>query len=207
MDTQRKGLRNIAIVLGLLIPAIVLFIVFTMRSKENSEDLTNYTNPEVPMNIKILNETPPLAELVEEESEPLTRYVVEEHTVVSGESFSLVTGKYWDDIFLWPDLYLLNDMKSEDPDLLYPDEIIDIYNRLGDGDIYAEREKELILEAYINVYDRYKSLGSEKDSAAWTLLWCATKYSRNFLELYSHRIDPYDLSIVQKYIEEEGFLD
>lgn len=141
------------------------------------------------------------------ENEEVIRYVVAEHTVVGGESFSLITGIYWDDIFLWPELYIHNTMRTSDPDLIYPDEIIDIYNRLGRGDEYSEVETGMILDAYIQVYDRYKSLGPGKDSSAWTLLWCGAKYSRDFLDIYADRIAPYDMEMAKRYIAEEGYLD
>ena len=141
------------------------------------------------------------------ENDEVIRYVVTEHTVVGGESFSLITGIYWDDIFLWPELYIHNTMRTSDPDLIYPDEIIDIYNRLGRGDEYSEVETGMILDAYIQVYDRYKSLGPGKDSSAWTLLWCGAKYSRDFLDIYADRIAPYDMEMARRYIAEEGYLD
>ena len=103
------------------------------------------------------------------------RFVTGHHTVEEGESFSLVTGYYWDDIFLWPDLYVRNDMRSDDPDLIFPREIIDIYNRLGNGDIYSDIETEEILKSYLKVYRIYKELGDVKNNSVWSLLWCAAK--------------------------------
>ena len=135
------------------------------------------------------------------------RFVTAHHTVEEGESFSLVTGYYWDDIFLWPDLYVRNDMRSDDPDLIFPQEIIDIYNRLGDGDIYSDVETEEILKSYLKVYRVYKELGDEKNNSVWSLLWCAAKYDHDFLDKYTSLIDPEDLEMARKYVEEEGFLD
>ena len=135
------------------------------------------------------------------------RYITGTHEVVEGESFSLVTGYYWDDIFLWPDLYIHNEMRTDDPDLIYPEEIIDIYNRLGEGDSYTPRETEAILKAYIQVYRIYKALGPKKNNSVWSLLWCAAKYDHDFLEKYGSEIDPEDKAMAQKYIDEEGFLD
>ncbi len=98
-------------------------------------------------------------------------------------------------------------MKSGDPDLIFPDEIVDIYNRLGNGNVYSGAEKKMILEAYIKVYRRYKAIGPEKNGSAWTLLWCGAKYDHAFLDIYADQIDPEDLAVARRYIEEEGFLD
>jgi len=135
------------------------------------------------------------------------RYVVDRHVVLMGQSFSLITGIYWDSYFLWPDLYIHNNMRSEDPDLIFPDEIVDVYNRLGAGDTYTQTERALIMDAYIKVYDRFKALGPHKNGSAWTLLWCGAKFDENFLDNYSHRIDPDDLAIARRYVDEEGYLD
>ncbi len=137
----------------------------------------------------------------------ISRYVVDKHTVEWGECFSLITGDYWGDMFLWPDLYMLNDMKSGDPDLIYPNEVVEIFNRLGQGDSYTAPEKDVILNAYIDVYDIYKGLGDRKNNSAWSLLWCAAKYDRNFLDRYADRIDPADRAMAQKYIDEKGIID
>jgi hypothetical protein len=141
------------------------------------------------------------------EDEKIERYTTGEHVVKKDESFSMITGYYWNDIFLWPDLYIRNSMRSDDPDLIYPDEIITIYNRLGKGNVFSTKETGEILEAYLEVYKVYKKLGAEKNNSVWSLLWCAARYDHNFLETYKNKIDPEDRAMAQKYIDEEGFLD
>lgn len=144
---------------------------------------------------------------IPEATETENRYITDRHRVLAGESISYITGAYWEDIFLWPELYIRNELLSDDPDLVYIDEIVNIYNRLGRDTAYTESETEQILDAYIEVYDRFKALGSHKNGSAWTLLWCGTKYDRNFLNRYVSRIEPHDMEMAQKYIDEEGFLD
>ena len=201
-------MRNLAMILGVLAMVVGILYGCTSSQRGRPNFITSYANtaaaaaskPQTPA--EAANRTESGAE-----TDQIIRYVVKKHTVVGGESFSLITGIYWDDIFLWPELYVRNTMKNSDPDLIYPDEIIDIYNRLGEGDEYTEVETSIILNAYIQVYDRYKSLGSRKDRSAWTLLWCAAKYSRDFLEIYADRIAPYDMEMAKRYIAEEGYLD
>lgn len=164
--------------------------------------------------LEIVDEPEPEQEVIVEEvipeeveAEEIRRYITGEHTVKKGESFSLITGYYWEDIFLWPDLYIRNDMRSDDPDMIYPDEIIKIYNRLGIGNTFSGQDTEEILEAYLQVYRVYKNLGEKKNNSVWSLLWCAAKYDHDFLDNYKDRIDPDDRAMAQKYINEEGFLD
>lgn len=201
VNDSRIVLRDLAIALGVL--ALVLAGLFSWLAfgPEKPVLVQTFSNSDVPAMPE------PVAEPEPVEDAEIIRYTVDSHTVVGGQSFSFITGMYWDDVFLWPDLYVLNDLKSEDPDLIYPDEIVDIYNRLGRGDVYTEDEKTMILDAYIEVYDRFKALGPHKNGSAWTLLWCGAKYDHNFLDLYAHRIEPEDLEVAKRYIEEEGFLD
>ncbi len=202
MNESRSVLRDLAIALGVLALVFAGLFAWATLSREKPQLLTSFLDPDVPKRL----ETAPL-KIAEPEKEEIVRYVTGEHTVIGGESFSLITGMYWDDIFLWPDLYVLNDMKSGDPDLIFPDEIVDIYNRLGNGNVYSSTEKNMILDAYMKVYRRYKAIGPEKNGSAWTLLWCGAKYDHAFLDIYAGQIDPEDLSIARRYIEEEGFLD
>ena len=202
MNESRSVLRDLAIALGVLALVFAGLFAWATLSREKPQLLTSFLDPDVP---KRLETAPP--KIAEPEKKEIVRYVTGEHTVIGGESFSLITGMYWDDIFLWPDLYVLNDMKSGDPDLIFPDEIVDIYNRLGNGNVYSSAEKNMLLDAYMKVYRRYKAIGPEKNGSAWTLLWCGAKYDHAFLDIYAGQIDPEDLSIARRYIEEEGFLD
>ncbi|MDT8299167.1 MAG: hypothetical protein RQ801_12740, partial [Spirochaetaceae bacterium] len=130
MNESRAVLRDLAIALGVLALVFAGLFAWALLTPDIPDIVSTFANPSVPV-----------VQAPEEPEEEIVRYVVESHTVVGGESFSLITGMYWDDIFLWPDLYVHNDMKSGDPDLIYPDEIIDIYNRLGKGDEYTDAER------------------------------------------------------------------
>jgi len=197
VKASQSILRNLAITLGTLMLLLAILFLLVSFSREQSTAFI-YTDFTVP----IASETSPPGQDTQNH-----RYVVDRHVVLMGQSFSLITGVYWDSYFLWPDLYVHNNMRSEDPDLIFPDEIIDIYNRLGTGSTYTQTERTLIMDAYIKVYDRFKALGPYKNSSAWALLWCGAKFDENFLDNYSHRIDPDDLAIAKRYVDEEGYLD
>ncbi|MBN2658096.1 MAG: hypothetical protein JXR86_13635 [Spirochaetales bacterium] len=204
-----RPLKTLLVILFAIIIAVIVTMIFFLRDKTTyglpvefaaSNEKTDAVAPGEPAGEEPAEdpfETPAVPE----------RYIVDHHTVVKDESFSLVTGIYWDDVYLWPDLYIRNDMKSDDPDIIYPDEIIDIYNRLGHGNLYNDIEKDEILKAYIEVYDIYKKLGPEKENSVWALLYSGAKYDHDFLDLFSDRIDPADKAMAQKYIDEEGYLD
>lgn len=229
---ERKRLRNILISLITLAILIVGFWFGTgflkerRSAKEDQEkirDLQNILEMEPVLEADLIEETeieaeetPEAEPMVETIAEPIEesavqnkieRHITDVHTVKKGEYFSLITGFYWEDVFLWPDLYIRNSMRSDDPDLIYPDEIITIYNRLGRGEKFSSNETSEILEAYLEVYKIYKKLGDRKNNSVWSLLWCAARYDHDFLENYKDQIEPEDRAMAQKYIDEQGFLD
>ncbi len=227
---ERKSLRTILFILFfLLILLLGAYFFINMRQEKISSknDSVMVQSPETARQIpkapepseqekteapEELIQEPSAAEAEEKQMVPAAsslpqRYVVTTHKVEEGESFSLVTGYYWEDIFLWPDLYVRNDMRTDDPDLIYPEEIIDIYNRLGKGDQYTPAETDELMKSYLQVYRIYKALGPEKNNSVWSLLWCAAKYDHDFLDKYADQIDPEDLAMARKYISEEGFLE
>ena len=222
---ERKRLRNILItliVLALLIVGFWFGSGYLKDRRSAREDIERIKDLQSVLEMEPSIETAEAEETVipepEEEAvleiaetpapeEKIKRHITDEHTVKKGESFSLVTGFYWEDIFLWPDLYIRNSMRSDDPDLIYPDEIITIYNRLGQGEDFSTEETSEILEAYLEVYRIYKKLGDRKNNSVWSLLWCAARYDHDFLDTYRDRIDPEDRAMAQKYIDEQGFLE
>ncbi len=211
MDNS-KSLKRLLVALFIIIILIGSPIIFFKWKK------AAYTLPVEVFNTELnITQSDPVQEQIDKQTDKQDdpfktstlpeRYIIDHHTVVKNESFSLITGKYWQDLYLWPDLYIKNEMRSEDPDIIYPKEVIDIYNRLGKGDQYDDIDKDQILKAYIEVYNIYKKLGPEKDNSVWALLYSGAKYDHNFLELFSDRIDPVDKAMAQKYIDEEGYLD
>jgi len=203
---DNKPLKRLLTALFIIIILVIALIAFFLRDKTAYALPTEFASD--PVEVEEVDTEPETVEEDPFETPGLPeRFIVDHHTVVKDESFSLVTGIYWDDVYLWPDLYIRNEMKSEDPDIIYPDEIVDIYNRLGNGDIYDDIEKDEILRAYIEVYDIYKSLGKDKENSVWALLYSGAKYDHDFLQLFSDRIDPEDKAMAQKYIDEEGYLD
>ncbi|MBI9100141.1 MAG: hypothetical protein JEY91_16790 [Spirochaetaceae bacterium] len=201
-----KPLKRLLTVLFIIIIVVIIILALFLREKTSYALPFEFSSDNKAVTQDVPEEIPAAEDPFKSSTVP-ERFIVDHHTVVKDESFSLVTGQYWNDVYLWPDLYIRNEMKSDDPDIIYPDEIIDIYNRLGKGDIYNDIEKDEILKAYIEVYDIYKKLGSGKENSVWALLYSGAKYDHDFLNLFSNRIDPADKAMAQKYIDEEGFLE
>lgn len=138
---------------------------------------------------------------------PNKRRLIRNYSVREGDSVSGISRKFWDDLFLWPDMYTSNTFKSPDPDLVYPREIVRVYERLGKGNTFSPNDLRILENAYLKVYRRYRSLPKKKQNSITLLLYGALKYDRNFLEKYRAQIAPDDVVRVKRFIKEKGTLN
>jgi nucleoid DNA-binding protein len=152
------------------------------------------------------------------------RKILETYRVKRGDSIFSIAKKYWGNEYLWPDLYILNKDGYADPDLIYPNDEIVIYEKMGDPEQFSEQQKEQIVHAYIGIYRIYRALGEESLSdgkaksdvkkiksgekritdSRWTL-YTAVRYDHDLLKKYKDAIYPEDIDLLVKYIEKFGY--
>jgi nucleoid DNA-binding protein len=152
------------------------------------------------------------------------RKIIDTYTVSAGDSIFSIAKKYWQDEYLWPDLYLLNRTEFSDPDVIFPKDKVVIYEKLGDPKNFSKKERDQVVQAYIGIYRIYRALG-EKDIAVgkerknkalinyglkrindsrWTL-YTAVRYDHDLLKKYKEAIYPDDVELLTKYVERFGF--
>ena len=152
------------------------------------------------------------------------RTVSARHTVEAGDTFYEISGSYWNDEHLWPDLYMLNRERFSDPDLVRPGDIVEIYPSLAsDGELSAQ-DIEVLSQAYVDTYSVYRRIGiealergRERGSRYWItrsrikinkahwLLYSGHRFNRNLAAEYAERIDERDLRVVRDYLERFGY--
>jgi len=86
------------------------------------------------------------------------------HIARPGDSFSLLAELYWDDIFLWPHLYMLNSSLYPDPDKLYPGNPVNIPPAPGAED--RKTMEQDILSVY-QIYKNFISLDSNPERVSF----------------------------------------
>jgi nucleoid DNA-binding protein len=147
----------------------------------------------------------------------LERDVTNVHIVRSGDSIFSIAKQYWDNEYLWPDLYVLNQDGFADPDIIYPGDTIKIYQKLGNPRDFSKSQRDIIVQAYIGTYRIYRALG-ELDikkgkvkkgnkriaDSRWTL-YTALRYDNDLLKRYSDAVYPEDNELLLKYIEKFGY--
>ena len=148
-----------------------------------------------------------------------SRKVTYKHTVRQGDTIYGIAKKYWNNQYLWPDLYYLNREKFEDPEFLRPGEVVLIYESLGKPESLSLDKKRRLVEAYITMYRVSRALGEQEVAkglkekgenrireSRWTL-YTAVRYEHDLLELYEEGIYPEDIEIVDDYISRFGYGD
>ncbi|MCF8374587.1 MAG: HU family DNA-binding protein [Bacteroidales bacterium] len=118
------------------------------------------------------------------------------HNVQEGERLRVIAGKYYSEQTIWPVIFNANKEKIKDPDKLIPNMELVLPAMDGKPGSFSARDKQLITDAFIQTYLRYKALKPEK---SFYYLWVAAKWEApEILEKYKKEIDQSDLSEVKK---------
>ena len=119
-----------------------------------------------------------------------------DHKIQPGDHLWGLSGKYYQEVYLWPTIFRANQNTILDPDLIETGEILVIpglENRIGE---LSEKEKRQIADGYMHVYFAY---GRINDPRAFTYLWVARKIGgADFLEGYRDKINQKDLSRIDQ---------
>ena len=170
-------------------------------------------------------EPEPAAEPDDQGTSPAERRVQRVYNVTKGDTFFGLTSRVWEDQHMWPDLYVLNQERFENPDLILPGERVEIYPSLTADGRLTDTELSVLMDAYVETYKRYRALGEEafasaRDSndayllersqlyinkAQW-LLYSGLRYSRDLLDTHSDQIDDRDMRVVREYVDRFGYL-
>ncbi len=146
------------------------------------------------------------------------RKIIGEYVVKDGDNIFNIAKAHWENEYLWPDLYITNKEKIKDPDLIKKDDVLVIYEKLGDPKDFSKKQKDDIVYAYLGIYRIYKALGEAEllkgnkikgeqriNDSKWTL-YTAVRYDHNLLNKYEDAIYPEDREFVQQQIDKIGFI-
>jgi hypothetical protein len=153
-----------------------------------------------------------------------SRELLREYQVMRTDTFFELTGEVWEDVHLWPDLYVLNSQQYPDPDFIEEGSTIQIYEQLGSNGKLDARELATLLDAYVRTYATYRELGEHSlargretgsrwhiqlgrvriNKAHW-LLYSGLRFDRDFIEDFSDRIQDRDERVVRHFIDRFGY--
>lgn len=125
------------------------------------------------------------------------------HTVQDGERLRVVANKYYGEPTLWPVIFAANKVTINNPDVLKPGMKLMVPPIEGDPGNFSQSDMQLITEAFVQTYLRYKS---ENPKKAFYYLWVAAKWDRpEILDKYKNEIDQNDLKRVKEIDGEPDF--
>lgn len=105
------------------------------------------------------------------------------YSVSSGDNLWGISADFYNDEFLWPNIFKENMSKIKDPDILTAGLEIDVPSLEGTKGSWTSHDLEAIAEGYMQTYFIYKELRNEN---AVYYLWVAKKTS---LAVYNKHID------------------
>ena len=113
--------------------------------------------------------------------------IIDEYTVVPGDTLVRIAKEKWGNYRLWPALYLVNRDKVEDPYRIEPGMTLRIPVRVDPG-MLDQATQRILNETYAEVYRKFQTYGaSYKMPARWILLE-ATYFDSDFIQKYSDAI-------------------
>ncbi len=119
-----------------------------------------------------------------------------QHTIKPGEKLWTISQDFYNQAYLWPNIYRANLYKVKNPDLLSIGNEIQIPFLRGKPGNLTQKDIEEIAEGFIEVYLFYKNLGDKK---AQYYLWVVKKLNVNeVIDRFRDRIDEKDLELVDK---------
>ena len=143
------------------------------------------------------------------------RELIQQHTVVPGNTFVSLAEQYWGDKYLWPVMYLDNRERFPNPNYLKPGQNVEIYA--------SPAGKEYVLDAYLDMYSVYRELGEDlirrgkrsnspslqnigyrRLMEARTVIFTATRYDPDFHETVRDRLKGEDYTMLKRYIDYHG---
>lgn len=113
------------------------------------------------------------------------------HTVKAGDDLWALSKNYYQNVYLWPNIFRANQQVLTNPDILSNNLQLSVPKLEGSHDHLTENDRENIAKGYVMVYLAYHHLNKPD---AYTYLWVARETAGSaFLDSYTQKIDSADL--------------
>lgn len=113
--------------------------------------------------------------------------IIDEYTVVPGDTLVRIANEKWGNYRLWPALYLVNRDKVENPYLIEPGMTLRIPSRV-DPEVLNQATRRILNESYAEIYTKFQNYGaSYRYPARWILLE-ASYFDPDFVQDFADAI-------------------
>lgn len=118
------------------------------------------------------------------------------HQVVNGDNLWGISGHYYVDPYLWPNIYRVNTDKISNPDLLTPAQILALPILYGTHEKLTPQDRRNLAEGYFLVFNHYKQ--TQKHLAPFAL-WAAVRFDRAILDTHKEAIGEDELAFLEAH--------
>ncbi len=118
------------------------------------------------------------------------------HEVIKGDNLWGISGHYYLDPYLWPNIYRVNMNKIGDPNLLEPHQLLSLPILFGTFDHLTSEDRRNLAEGYFLVFNHYQQ--TQKHLAPFAL-WAAVRFDPAILETHKEAIGAEELAFLQAH--------
>ncbi|MGH7600921.1 MAG: HU family DNA-binding protein [bacterium] len=136
------------------------------------------------------------AELIKPAYESAAFFAGGTHRVALGDNLWGISGAYYRDYYLWPNIYRVNTATIPDPDILQIDQSLNVPVLYGPPQKLAAADRRNLAEGYFLLYRYYKENAS---SLAPYALWAAVQYDAAIKTQYATELSEDDLAFLQAH--------
>ncbi|MGH7456592.1 MAG: HU family DNA-binding protein, partial [bacterium] len=190
---------------------LLLFLfVFSGRISEQSErvsffgadtastpvKMAEHSSPQDGINGSSTERTKPDQGLMKPSYESAAFFAGGTHRVATGDNLWGISGTYYRDHYLWPNIYRVNTATIPNPDILQIDQSLEVPALYGPPDKLTKADRRHLAEGYFLLYRYYKENAS---SLAPYALWAAVQYDAAIKTEHAAELSDDDLAFLQAH--------
>ncbi len=118
------------------------------------------------------------------------------HQVVKGDNLWGISGHYYVDPYLWPNIYRVNTDKIGNPDVLEPRQLLSLPVLYGTYDQLSPQDRRNLAEGYFLVFNHYKQTQTHLAPFA---LWAAVRFDSAILEAHQEVIGEEEMAFLKAH--------
>ncbi len=188
----RKRPRQFLWLLGTLTALLLLLLAVLVTPIGEKEKAVNSATTEPAANGKS-----PAITAVPEPAKPAPFFPGGSHRVVAGDNLWNISGHYYLDPFLWPNIYRVNTETVTNPDILEPAQLLALPELYGHPRKLTPEDRRNLAAGYFQVFNYYRK-SADKHLAPFAL-WAAVKFDPTLLETHRDQITADELAFLDAH--------
>lgn len=188
----RNRPRRFRWLLGTLTTLLLLLLAVLVSPLGEKETAVHSTTTQLAENGKS-----PATPVAPEAAKPAPFFPGGSHLVVAGDNLWNISGHYYLDPFLWPNIYRVNTETITNPDILKPAQLLALPELYGHPRKLTPEDRRNLAAGYFQVFNYYRK-SADKHLAPFAL-WAAVKFDPTLLETHRDQITADELAFLDAH--------